>query len=411
MRAKLSAPTPQITTTADYAERIGAAWQKSIEGILETAQLLAEARDNLPPTDWQKLINGQLPFKRRMAEKLAKIADDTRLSDPKYRKFLPAHWSTLHDLTYVDDKRFKLAIKDGSIHPAMERKEVTALKDIAKKLQKPTFLVQPAKPANTFNPPAWDSSPTVFGSTAGVLALIELREELDDAILEQIEYNLRRLQGAYGVDLRIQRFTDESNAIKAGRNLLANELREWHRDNANAYTAHHKLSAEGMRQYDDAIFQLENERHFEKIDGEYQVNDLRHPDNPFHDWFERDPEWALASLYDACRAKHILTCFTPLQLIDYPAFLRMLALRHCIETPERQLKIEAELADLDALEIKIANGAKWLADLESRNIKPTDAELAQHIPFYSSSFRSPDIFFFTDLEPSLAKATLESLAR
>lgn len=408
---KASAPNQQNATTTDYAERISVAWQKTIESILETAQILAEARTNLPPAEWHKLINGKLPFKRRMAEKLAKIAEDARLADPKYRKFLPVHWTTLHDLTYVDDKRFQLAIKNGSIHPAMERKDVAALRAIVKKLKKPSFLTKPVAPASALTPPAWDSSPTVFGSAAGLLALIELSSEVDENALDEIEHNLRRLKAAYGVTLRIQRFSDESGAIKAKRSLAANELREWHHDIANTYRANHKLNADEMRQYDDAIFQLENKRHFEKIGDEYQLNDLRHTDNPFHNWFEADPDWALESLYDTCRDKQVLTCYTPLQFIDYPAFLRMLALRHCLATPEAQLQIEVELADLDELENKIALGTAWLAQLEQQGIKPTDEELSQRIPFYSSNFRSPDICTFTNLEPGMAKATLEGLVR
>lgn len=50
-------PIPRSTLASkNWANRIAAAWQSSIEGILQTGRLLREARAKLPHGDFQQMV-------------------------------------------------------------------------------------------------------------------------------------------------------------------------------------------------------------------------------------------------------------------------------------------------------------------------------------------------------------------
>jgi hypothetical protein len=139
-------PTKQVQT---YAKKISIAWRQAVEGILEAGRLLQEAHDRLEPKAWLDMINNDLPFERRTAEKLLKIASDKRIINQKHIPHLPPRWTTLHELTFLTDPQFKKAIKSGEIHPDMERKEAEKLtagnKRQAKAKKKPVVIAKMPK--------------------------------------------------------------------------------------------------------------------------------------------------------------------------------------------------------------------------------------------------------------------------
>ena len=106
-------------STSSWAERITAAWQSSLEGILAAGRLLAEAKAALPHGEFICMIEAELPFKASTAQRLMKIAADKRISNTANVQHLPAHWGTLYELTKLPDDKFA----GGEIHREMQRKD------------------------------------------------------------------------------------------------------------------------------------------------------------------------------------------------------------------------------------------------------------------------------------------------
>lgn len=107
-----------------WAGRIGSSWQKSVDAIFETGRLIAAAKDALPHGAFSGMIENELPFGARTAQMLMKIGADKRLSDAKHVSHLPASWGTLFELTKLDDETLTRRIKEGTIRPDMQRREV-----------------------------------------------------------------------------------------------------------------------------------------------------------------------------------------------------------------------------------------------------------------------------------------------
>jgi hypothetical protein len=94
----------------DWSNRIITAWQKSVTGILETAQLLIEAKAALPHGAFTKMIDEELPFGPDTAQKLMKIGKHKRLTNTAMLRVLPPSYAVLHELTKLDDiKAFAVA--------------------------------------------------------------------------------------------------------------------------------------------------------------------------------------------------------------------------------------------------------------------------------------------------------------
>ena len=420
MNAQTAVNASDRARREQYVVRIAAAWKKAVDSILEAGLVLKEAKETLSTSDWLVMISDELPFNRRMAEKLIKIASNPHLSDPLYRHRLPPHWTTLHTLTYLDEAQFKRAIEDGRIHPSMERTEADALKGKPVRIGTPDFLKKPklgvGRPKQSDILDDHDFVPTEFGKAANVLAMVKCQDQLPDESIAEIQYQLRRLQLQFGVDFSVSGYSSDKAAKSASRQVLARELVDWHHEYAKRFFDGGRILAQEVRFYDYAIYQLETNKRLEKLGGAVQEIDLRHPDNPFYKKFDGAETWdaeakehVLTALYDDCRQHRILTQYTPLQYIDYIAFINMLGHEFCAAKPERQDQIKAELVDLDALENKIFDGAKWEDDLAAKGEAPTSEQQAEKIPYYTSDFRSPDIYSIVDMEPGIARSMLERL--
>jgi hypothetical protein len=125
-------PDPEGSASAQWAARITAAWRKTREMIIETGQLLIEAKAALPHGEFLFMIECDLPFGARTAQMLMKIGADERLTDAKHVSHLPSSWGTLYELTKQPDAQFQAGLSTGEIHPEMERHEVSRLLDRAR---------------------------------------------------------------------------------------------------------------------------------------------------------------------------------------------------------------------------------------------------------------------------------------
>ena len=92
--AKSAAKVTRITGTSRYVQRINTQLNRTLKGFIEIGNILIEAKSNLDQSAWIRMLSYELPFSRRTAEKFIKIAKDTRITNPKYMKSLPPHWSS-----------------------------------------------------------------------------------------------------------------------------------------------------------------------------------------------------------------------------------------------------------------------------------------------------------------------------
>lgn len=125
----IDAPSTAVALGREgWAGRITASWRKVAEGIIETGRLIAEAKAALPHGEFLAMVERDLPFGSRTAERLMKVASDPRLSNSTHASNLPSSWMTLYELTGLDDDSFDEAAESGVIHPDMTRAEAVALR-------------------------------------------------------------------------------------------------------------------------------------------------------------------------------------------------------------------------------------------------------------------------------------------
>jgi N6-adenosine-specific RNA methylase IME4 len=121
-------PAVPLITAADYAEAIEGCWRRSIEAYIEAGALLIRAKQALPHGEFQAMVDENLPFGARTAQRLMAIAGDERLTNPTRVSLLPASWGSAYELTRFDDDALDTHFRDGTIRPEMERQEVVSLR-------------------------------------------------------------------------------------------------------------------------------------------------------------------------------------------------------------------------------------------------------------------------------------------
>ena len=114
-------------TRAQWAREIAARWNKSKEAVIATGRALLEAKADLRAGIFLEMIEQDLPFSTRSAQRFMKIASDPRLSDAAYAPFLPSAWTALYELIKLSDEEFAQALKSGLINPKMTRNDVVKL--------------------------------------------------------------------------------------------------------------------------------------------------------------------------------------------------------------------------------------------------------------------------------------------
>jgi len=142
--------TTELTATrgSEYAERIRTTFRQSVEAIMETGRILAEAKDKLKHGEFTAMVTNELPFSPRTAQMMMALTGDARLSDPKHASLLPPSWYTLYKLSELHDDEFERGITQGIIRPDMTRSEVKKLHAV------PGHLVAKAQASGTALPSA-----------------------------------------------------------------------------------------------------------------------------------------------------------------------------------------------------------------------------------------------------------------
>jgi hypothetical protein len=113
-------------TVDEWAARITARWQDSVEAILDVGQMLVEAKAQVGHGSWLELV-GKLPFSERTAERLMAIGLNPLMQNPTHVSALPPSWGTLYALTRLSPEQFEGGLVAGVIRPDMRRMDVEKL--------------------------------------------------------------------------------------------------------------------------------------------------------------------------------------------------------------------------------------------------------------------------------------------
>ena len=124
--SKLPSNTTQEShfTAEDFASQIAATWQASVVAILDTGDLLVKAKAKLPHGAFVRMVQSQLPFGERTAQKLMKISGCAHFRE--HARHLPPSWTILYELTDLSVEAFKAAL-GKAIRPDMERRMIVQL--------------------------------------------------------------------------------------------------------------------------------------------------------------------------------------------------------------------------------------------------------------------------------------------
>jgi hypothetical protein len=234
-----------------YAGRINAAWQKSVEGIIEAGMILNEAKAQLTPCEFSAMVKDDLQFTLRTAQRLLKIAEHPVIATHVSR--LPPSWGTLYELAKLPPEVLEAKIEDGTVTPKLERKDVTAMV---------RETLGPRAPRARGEPPEFVAPDEVGPSLSGPVALARKLQsalnELDraNAHIEELESALETASAASSpmsegliaaVD-SLASYLNNSERLRAVmyRNRMAPKLKEIITALLEAYKAH-KIKATADR--------------------------------------------------------------------------------------------------------------------------------------------------------------------
>jgi hypothetical protein len=115
---------------AGWRGRISTTWQRHVEAVIETGKLLIEAHDDLIGIHgaWLSMVRNDLPFKYATAKKLIAIAHHPVLASGSHENHLPASWTTLYELSQIDEATLGNLLETGQVTPHTERKDVERLR-------------------------------------------------------------------------------------------------------------------------------------------------------------------------------------------------------------------------------------------------------------------------------------------
>jgi len=331
-----------------FIKRIQLSWQSALKSIIEVGQILQTAKTDLDKKEWEDMINHELPFTRRTAEKLVKIASDPRILDPKNASILPPRWTTLEQITLLSNKQFQAAIRNGVIHADAERKDIEALvkpRKAKKKIQKPiTPLVHPITASDQQNiDPAQlalkqtdQRRPSEDEQTDVVVAEISTNKEFTPKEATKLDDALSEFCQKHDLTVKLSGNLKKSALI----NDLDKDLRQAEVEFRDGERGNDLASI------NDAFYQFETGKNFPKNpDGSYKKNDLRNPGNEFYD-FDKE------QLYGYCFDLQIKTQYTPVEFLDETIFVKILMWRFLTGNELQKKEAYSSLEKLSAEEIK-----------------------------------------------------------
>lgn len=113
-----------------HADSIKAAWTEAAAGIIETGRAILAAKEELQHGEFKAMVEEDLPFGVRTAQRLMAISKDAWLSNATHGSHLPPSWRTLYEMTRLDDGQ-----KETLVEQARQNGEPIKRTDVAKLLK------------------------------------------------------------------------------------------------------------------------------------------------------------------------------------------------------------------------------------------------------------------------------------
>ena len=125
-----------------YKKEILINWNKSRDNIITVGKLLSEAKDSvnaLKKESWEELVK-ELPFTKRTADRLIKIAKCEWIISGDYNESLPVSWGTLHEISTLTKEQFEKGVKNNNIKPDCTRNDIVKFKDSCEEVDVSTII-------------------------------------------------------------------------------------------------------------------------------------------------------------------------------------------------------------------------------------------------------------------------------
>jgi hypothetical protein len=119
-------PSTNARSWKVFAALINDTWRKGAEAFIQTGRYIREASEELDRDEFEALLKLRLTFEASVGRKLKRIGENKVLCAHVHK--LPPCWSTLYELTKLEDGALEAAIADGKVHPKMMRKDAIALR-------------------------------------------------------------------------------------------------------------------------------------------------------------------------------------------------------------------------------------------------------------------------------------------
>ena len=110
-----------------FVDRISESWRESVKKILETSQILVESENQLNEIEFMDMVS-QLPMSQSTISKLLMIGKNNYL--PQQTKYLPPHWTTIYEISTLDNNQIDKGIEEGFINPSSIKKDIDKFKVI-----------------------------------------------------------------------------------------------------------------------------------------------------------------------------------------------------------------------------------------------------------------------------------------
>lgn len=291
----------------NYVQSITTAWQKSFESILLVCGLLKDAQDELSAVEYHEMIK-RLPFSSNVAEKLCKIANDKRITNPKNAESLPPHWTTLYEISSLEDSIFKQALNDKVIHPSVQREEI---------IQYKSQIQSASSPKSSVPKPSIDTSK---------FASVSLPIGFDMDAVDDLQKALQKVADAYKVHIEF----NQKGVVAFKRLELAKELEKWLENRKRGYRK--DVSDKDIRDIELAL---------EIVTGkvEYHSGTIDISQNKF---IKMTPK----EIHAFCRERKILTKYDTLKNVDREANIKQTLLDYCKGDSQGRAKAKRKLERL-----------------------------------------------------------------
>jgi hypothetical protein len=120
------------------ANAINEIWQTGNERVFKCGRLLLASKNGVGPQQsgkqphgaFQRMIETELTFGPRTAQRLMIIARNPVLTKATHASHLPTDWTILYDLSKMEDDALTLGLANGKINPKMSRRDVRVLRGL-----------------------------------------------------------------------------------------------------------------------------------------------------------------------------------------------------------------------------------------------------------------------------------------